>query len=140
MVTEEIVLRHKIYRQGIGIDKAKVEVIENLPPPITVKGIRSFQGHAGLYMRFIKDFSKISKPLCLLLQQNQSLAFNEECHSALTDLKRKLALTPIIFPPDWDASFELMFDGSDYVVGEMLGQRKGTKVIVHTDHSVIKYL
>ena len=45
------------------MDKAKIETIENLPPPSSVKGIRSFLGHAGFYRRFIKDFSKIAKPL-----------------------------------------------------------------------------
>ncbi|KAK8540180.1 hypothetical protein V6N12_046471 [Hibiscus sabdariffa] len=56
MVTEGTVLGHKISSKGIEVDKAKVEVIEKLPPPATVKGIRSFLGHAGFYMRFIKDF------------------------------------------------------------------------------------
>ncbi|KAK8696782.1 hypothetical protein V6N13_001908 [Hibiscus sabdariffa] len=79
MVTEGTVLGHKISSKGIEVDKAKVEVIEKLPPPATVKGIRSFLGHAGFYRRFIKDFSKISKPLCSLLQQNQPFVFYEDC-------------------------------------------------------------
>ena len=63
MVREGIVLGHKISARGIEVDIAKVEVIEKLPPPISVKGIRSFLGHVGFYRRFIKDFSKIAKPL-----------------------------------------------------------------------------
>nr|GEZ83549.1 reverse transcriptase domain-containing protein [Tanacetum cinerariifolium] len=69
MVKEGIVLGHKISKMGIEVDKAKIEVISKLPHPTTVKGIRSFLGHAGFYRRFIKDFSKISRPMTHLLEK-----------------------------------------------------------------------
>ena len=69
MVKKDIVLGHQISERGIEVDRAKVETIENLLPPSSVKGIRSFLGHAGFYRRFIKDFSKIAKPLSNLLVQ-----------------------------------------------------------------------
>nr|GFB64849.1 DNA-directed DNA polymerase [Tanacetum cinerariifolium] len=70
MVKEGIVLGHKISKKGIEVDKAKIEVISKLPHPTIVKGIRSFLGHAGFYRRFIKDFSKISRPMTHLLEKN----------------------------------------------------------------------
>ncbi|KAI5658431.1 hypothetical protein M9H77_27224 [Catharanthus roseus] len=74
MVTEGIVLGHKVSKEGIEVDKAKIDLIANLPPPKSVKQIRSFLGHAGFYRRFIKDFSMIARPLTNLLSKD--VAFN----------------------------------------------------------------
>ncbi|KAJ9562547.1 hypothetical protein OSB04_007707 [Centaurea solstitialis] len=124
MVTEGIVLGHLISKRGVEVDKAKLEVIEKLLEPTNVKGIRSFLGHAGFYRRFIKDFSKIAKPLCLLLQHDQNFDFNNECRNAFVTLKKALITAPVVVAPDWDKPFEIMCDASDWAVGAVLGQRK----------------
>ncbi|KAL5583197.1 hypothetical protein UlMin_015639 [Ulmus minor] len=87
MVKEGVVLGHKVSRDGLEVDKAKVETIEKLPPPVSVKGIRSFLGHAGFYRRFIKDFSKVAKPLCNLLEKDRKFDFDESCLKAFLELK-----------------------------------------------------
>ncbi|KAL6336100.1 hypothetical protein AAG906_010377 [Vitis piasezkii] len=74
MVHQGIVLGHIISKKGIEVDKAKVELIVKLPSPTTVKGVRQFLGHAGFYRRFIKDFSKLAKPLCELLLKDAKFA------------------------------------------------------------------
>ena len=79
MVREGIVLGHKISPNGIKVDKAKVEIIEKLPSPNSIRAIKSFLGHAGFYRRFIKDFSKISKPLSNLLIKDTPFVFSDEC-------------------------------------------------------------
>ena len=183
MVQEGIVLGHRISATGIEVDKAKIEAIEKLPPPSSVKGIRSFLGHAGFYRRFIKDFSQIAKPLSNLLVQGIPFEFDSQCLHAFTVLKDKLISAPIVVAPDWSFPFELMCDASDYAIGAVLGQKRekifqviyygsrtlndaqlnyattekellaivfafdkfrpyliGNKVVVHTDHSTIKYL
>ena len=58
MVKESIVLGHHIAEKGIEVDQTKVDVIERLPPPISVKCVRSFLGQEGFYRTLIKDFSK----------------------------------------------------------------------------------
>ncbi|KAA3473721.1 retroelement pol polyprotein-like [Gossypium australe] len=178
-----IVLGHRIARHGTGVDKAKVDVIEKLPPPTSVKGVRSFLGRAGFYRRFIKDFSKVAKHLCKLLEKDSVFKFDEECLKVFDDLKNRLVTVPIIVTPDWDSPFVLMCDASDFAVGAVLGQRRnkvfhpiyyasrsltgaqlnytvtekellaivfafdkfrsylvGTKMIVYTNHSTIKYV
>nr|GEU40775.1 reverse transcriptase domain-containing protein [Tanacetum cinerariifolium] len=109
--------------KGIEVDKAKIEVISKLHHPTTVKGIRSFLGHAGFYRRFIKDFSKITRPMTHLLEKNSPFIFSNECIQAFRTLKDKLTEAPILIAPNWDKPFELMCDASDYAVGAVLGQR-----------------
>ena len=70
MVQQRIVLGHIISKQGIEVDKAKVELIVKFPSPTNVKGVRQFLGHVGFCRRFIKDFSKLVRPLCELLGKN----------------------------------------------------------------------
>ena len=117
-------LGHKVSGKGLEVDRAKIETIEKLPPPVSVKGVRSFLGHAGFYRRFIKDFSKIAKPLSQLLEKDTFFNFDEACVHAFEDLKRRLVSAPILVIPDWSLPFELMCDASDYALGVVLGQRK----------------
>jgi hypothetical protein len=138
MVKQGIVLGHVISERGIELDKAKVETVEQLPPPTDVKSLRSFLGHARFYRRCIKDFSKITKPSTHLLQKDVALDFDEKCLEAFRTLKSALVSAPIIQPPDWSQPFEIMCDTSDYAVGAVLGQRKEGRV--HTVHYASKTL
>ncbi|GJU54989.1 reverse transcriptase domain-containing protein [Tanacetum coccineum] len=115
---------HKISKSGIEVDRAKVDVIAKLPHPTTVKGVRSFLGHAGFYRRFIQDFSKISRPITHLLEKDTPFVFSQDCINAFETLKKKLTEAPILVVPDWNLPFELMCDASDYAIGAVLGQRK----------------
>ena len=67
MVNDGIVLGHRVSAASIEVDRSKIEVMTSLPPPKTVKDVRSFLGHAGFYRRVILDFSKIARPLNNLL-------------------------------------------------------------------------
>nr|GFA40881.1 reverse transcriptase domain-containing protein [Tanacetum cinerariifolium] len=114
---------HKISKNGIKVDRAKVDVIAKLPHPTTIKGVRSFLGHAGFYRRFIQDFSKISQPITHLLEKNTPYIFSEDCIKAFQMLKKKLTEAPILIAPNWDLPFELMCNASDFAIGAVLGQR-----------------
>nr|GEW08121.1 DNA-directed DNA polymerase [Tanacetum cinerariifolium] len=122
MVKEGIVLSHKISKNEIDVDKAKVEVIAKLPHLTTVKGIHSFLSHAGFYRHFIKEFSKIVRPMTRLLEKDTPLFFSKECVKAFQTLKRKLTEAPILIAPNWDVPFELMCDASDFAISAVLRQ------------------
>ncbi|KAI3445323.1 hypothetical protein Pfo_001988 [Paulownia fortunei] len=141
MVKEGIVLGNRVSSKGLEL-------------------FRSFLEHVEFYRIFIKDFSKIVKPLCNLLEKDKPFDFNKALISA-----------PIMVVPDWTQPFELMCDASDYAVGAAIyyasrtlddAQQNytttkkellavvftfdkfrayfiGTKVIVYTDHVAIRY-
>nr|GEU29075.1 retrovirus-related Pol polyprotein from transposon 17.6 [Tanacetum cinerariifolium] len=106
--------RDKISKSGIEVDSAKIDVIAKLPYPTNVKGVRSLLGHVGFYQRFIKDFSKIARPMTQLLMKDSKFIFSNECMQAFNILKNKLTSAPVIIAPDWNLDFELMCDASDY--------------------------
>ena len=83
------------------MDKAKVELIAKLPPPTSVKAMRQFLGHAGFYKRFIKDFSKIAKPLYELLEKDAKFMWDETCQKSFEELKSHLTTAPIVRAPNW---------------------------------------
>jgi hypothetical protein len=127
MVKQGIVLGHVISERGIEVDKTTVETVEQLPPPMDAMSLRSFLGLDGFYKRFIKDFSKITKPLTQLLQKDVAFDFDEKCLVAFWTIKNALVSAPIIQPPDWSQTFEIMCDASDNEVGPVeavLGQIK----------------
>src|SRR5215216_5050594 len=103
-----------------------------MPCPKDIKGICSFLGNAGFNRRFIKDFSKISRPLTNLLQKDIPFVFYDDCLEAFETLKKALISAPIVQPPDWNLPFEIMCEASDYDVGVVLGQRVDKKLnVIH---------
>ena len=116
MVTEGIVLGHRISVAGMEVDQAKVSIIKTLFPPTIVKEIRSFLGHTCFYRRFIKDFSKIARPLCRLLEKDTKFNFDESCQSSFEEIRSRLVEAPIMAKLDWNKEFEIMCDAIDYAM------------------------
>nr|GEY71721.1 reverse transcriptase domain-containing protein [Tanacetum cinerariifolium] len=135
MVKEGIVFGHKISKNGLEVDRAKVDVIAKLPHPTIVKGVRSFLGHVGFYRRFIQYFSKIARPMSHLLEKETPFLFSKDCIDAFETLKKKLTEAPILVVPDWNLPFELMCDASDFAIGSVLGQQ--AKALPTNDAQVV---
>nr|GFB02022.1 reverse transcriptase domain-containing protein [Tanacetum cinerariifolium] len=143
MVKEGIVLGHKISEKGIEVDKAKIEVISKLPHPTTVKGIRSFLGHAGFYRRFIKDFSKISRPMTHLLEKN----LPDFAVGAVLWQRIEKHFRPIHYASKTMNQAETNYTTTEkemlavvYAFEKFRSYLIMNKSIVYTDHSALKYL
>ena len=127
MVREGVVLGHLVSGKGLEVDKAKIEVIQNLPLPTTLRDLRSFLVHVGFYCRFIRDFAKVSKQLTTLLCKDKDFFIDKEGERAFEMLKLALIEALILQSPNWDLPFEIMRDASDYAFGAVLGQRVDKK-------------
>ena len=121
---------HIISSQGIEVDKEKVKLIVKLPSPTTVKGVRQFLGYAGFYRWFIKDFSKLARPLCELLVKDAKFVWDGQCQRSFEEMKLLLTTAPIVRAPNWQLPFEVMCDASDFAIGVVLGQREYGKPYV----------
>ena len=82
------------------MDQAKIESIEKLPTPSLIKTIWSFLGHVGFYKRFIKDFLKIMKPLCMLLEKGVPFIFDKKCMLTFQTLKLVIVFALVIITPN----------------------------------------
>ncbi|GJW88941.1 putative reverse transcriptase domain-containing protein [Tanacetum coccineum] len=98
-------LGHMIDSEGIHVDPTKIESIKDWASPKTLIEIRQFLGLAGYYRRFIKGFSKISKPMTKLTQKNVKFDWSEKAEAAFQLLKQKLCSAPILSLPEGSEIF-----------------------------------
>ena len=136
MVNQGIVLGHIISNRRIEVDKAKVELISKLLSPTYVKTVRQFLGHASFYRRFIKDFSKIAKPLCKLLEKDAKCTWDGDYQRSFKELKSYLTTTPIVRAPNWQLPFEVMCNASDLPIGAILEQREEPYVVYYASKTL----
>ena len=115
MVKEGILLEHKILAVEIEVDQPKISMIGTLVPHTTVKGLRSFLGHAGFYRRFIEEFSKIARPLCRFLEKDTKFDFDDACRFSFDEIKARLVIAPVMETPDWKFFFEIIYDASEFL-------------------------
>ena len=143
-------LSHVVSGKGVATNPKKVEAVTKWPTPKTVYDIRSFPGFVGYYRRFIKDFSKIAKPIREVITglENQSkrtakkslIEWTEAADSAFVHLKKLYTSTPILAYPDCQLPFVLHTDSSSEGLGAVLYQKQDGKlrVIAYASRSVSK--
>ncbi|GKB54012.1 putative reverse transcriptase domain-containing protein [Tanacetum coccineum] len=128
---------HVVNRDGIHVDPSKVESVKNWKTPESSTEIRSFLGLAGYYRRFIKNFSKIAKPLTLLTQNNKAYVWDDKQEEAFQILKEKLCNAPVLALPDGPDDFVVYCDASKQGFGCVLMQMKS---VIYTDHKSLQYI
>ncbi|WVZ62795.1 hypothetical protein U9M48_012497, partial [Paspalum notatum var. saurae] len=130
-------LGHVLSPKGVAVDPSKVEDVLNWKQPQTVIEIRSFLGLAGYYRRFIKDFSKIAKPMTALTQKNAKFAWSSKCEEAFGTLKKLLTSAPVLAQPDITKPFDVYCDASGSGLGCVLMQEG--RVIAYASCQVRKH-
>jgi hypothetical protein len=128
-LTEVAFLGHVISTGGISVDPSKVKDVLNWMPPTNASEIHSFLGLAGYYRRFIKDFSKITKPMTRLLEKNKDFDWTEECQVSFEELKKRLTSAPVLILPDITRKFDIYYDAS----------RQGLGCVLMQDVQVVSY-
>jgi hypothetical protein len=106
-LTKVAFLGHVISIGGVLVDAGKVKDVLNWMPPTTTLEIRSFLGLAGYYHRFIKDFSKIAKPMMKLLEKNKAFEWIAECQASFEELRKHLTSAPVLVIPDLTKKFDI---------------------------------
>jgi hypothetical protein len=121
-LTEVAFLGHVISAGGILVHPSKVKDVLNWMPPTNASEIHSFLGLAGFYRRFIKDFSKIAKPMKRLLEKNKDFDWTEGCQVSFEELKRRLTSAPVLILPNITKKFDIYCDASRQGLGCVLMQ------------------
>ncbi|XP_071905702.1 uncharacterized protein [Coffea arabica] len=115
-------LGHKVSKDGIAVDPAKVEAVMNWKQPETPTEIRSFLGLAGYYRRFIQDFSKIAGPMTELTKKGNRFIWTPKCESSFQELKKRLTSAPVLVLPDGEKGYAVYSDASGEGLGCVLMQ------------------
>ena len=116
--------KHIVGKNGIKPDPTKIEKVKNFPIPTDLTSTRAALELFSYYRKFIKDFSKIAKPITQLLRKDESFQWGEKQQRAFEFLKEILIQAPIFHYPDFDKSFILYTDASGTGLGAVLSQKR----------------
>ena len=104
------------------VDPAKIAIIVNLPPPASVKQLRTTLGDTGYYRKFIKGYAQITAPMEKLLKRDVKYEWTKECQKNLDILKERMVTALILVFPDWKKIFHVHVDASSIALGVILAQ------------------
>jgi hypothetical protein len=136
-LTEVAFLGHVISAGGVSVDPSKVKDVLNWMPPMNASEIQSFLGLAGYYRRFVKDFSKMAKPMSRLLEKNKDFEWTEKCQASFEELKKQLTSAPVLILADITKMFDIYYDASRWGLGCVPMQAR--KVVSYASRQLRKH-
>ena len=111
--------------QGIRPHPNKVQSIQDLPTPTSVRDVRAFLGMCSYFRRTIPNFSKTAEALIVLARKYARFNWNDKCEKSYQDLKANLTKVPLLGYPDISSNFKIYTDASDGAIGAVLVQDCG---------------
>ena len=137
---EVLYLGHRVSREGVSTDPAKVEKVAHWPTPTSPQEVQQFLGLASYYRKFIQNFASIARPLQRLTEHGRTFMWTTECATSFAVLKQRLTTAPILAFPDCSKPFVLDTNASHDGIGAVLSQvYEGTeRVVAYTSRSLTK--
>ena len=111
-----------VSKNGVKTDPKKVEAINTMAAPKSVREVRGFIGMTSYYRRFIPNFSAIAEPLLILTKKYARFSWSEEAQKAFDFIKESLMVVPLLVYPDLNKPYVLYTDASQYCIGACLTQ------------------
>ena len=136
MKEETTYLGYVIGAQGIKPDVNKVKMIRNLPPPQTVREVRSFLGASNYYRKIIPNFSRIAEPLVELTKKHARFKWGDLQQRAFDRMKQDLTKVPLLKHPDPNREYQLYTDASQTTIGAVLCQRSDEADGTHMENPI----
>jgi hypothetical protein len=123
----------------VEMEQAKVDKVKDWIRPCNVREVRKFLGFTGYYRHFIKDYSKLARPLLDLTKQATPWHWEDRHQQAFKGLRDKMISKPVLCQPDFSKTFYLQTDTSKYGVGAVLSQDEGTQPVTPRKRHLVAY-
>jgi len=104
----------------VKMEKEKVQGVLNWPVLRSVKDVQKFLGLTNYYRQFVKDFTRVAKPLHEMTRKNVKWDWEERQQKVFEELKKRFIIEPVLVTPDLNKEMRVEADVSDFVTGEVL--------------------